>query len=110
MNAALCQAVTALPSIQESQEMLETLERANLFLVPLDNERRWYRYHHLFADLLRSGWGSGKVQQCRREMSSAFCQGQGRSAVPGSYRGFEAAGGSMKKDPGVAAPKGPGWD
>ena len=63
-----------------------------------------------FADLLRSGWGSGKVQQCRREMSSAFCQGQGRSAVPGSYRGFEAAGGSMKKDPGVAAPKGPGWD
>src|SRR6266849_8733397 len=28
-------------------------ERANLFIVPLDNERRWYRYHHLFADLLR---------------------------------------------------------
>jgi LuxR family maltose regulon positive regulatory protein len=36
------------------QAMLETLERANLFIVPLDNERRWYRYHHLFADLLRS--------------------------------------------------------
>ncbi len=35
------------------QETLEYLERANLFLVPLDNERRWYRYHHLFADLLR---------------------------------------------------------
>ena len=33
--------------------MLEKLERANLFIVPLDNERRWYRYHHLFADLLR---------------------------------------------------------
>jgi LuxR family maltose regulon positive regulatory protein len=32
---------------------LEYLERANLFIVPLDNERRWYRYHHLFADLLR---------------------------------------------------------
>jgi len=30
------------------------LERANLFLVPLDDERRWYRYHHLFADLLQS--------------------------------------------------------
>ena len=29
------------------------LERANLFIVPLDEERRWYRYHHLFADLLR---------------------------------------------------------
>jgi LuxR family maltose regulon positive regulatory protein len=36
-----------------SQTILETLEAANLFIVPLDNERRWYRYHHLFADLLR---------------------------------------------------------
>ncbi|MGF9906166.1 LuxR C-terminal-related transcriptional regulator [Brevibacillus porteri] len=36
-----------------SQETLEFLERANLFILPLDSERRWYRYHHLFADLLR---------------------------------------------------------
>jgi len=35
-----------------SQEILERLERANLFVVPLDGERCWYRYHHLFADLL----------------------------------------------------------
>ncbi len=35
------------------QEILGYLEHANLFVVPLDNERRWYRYHHLFADLLR---------------------------------------------------------
>ncbi|MEX1019845.1 MAG: LuxR C-terminal-related transcriptional regulator [Litorilinea sp.] len=35
------------------QATLETIEQANLFIVPLDNERRWYRYHHLFADLLR---------------------------------------------------------
>ena len=35
------------------QETLGYLERTNLFLVPLDNERRWYRYHHLFAELLR---------------------------------------------------------
>jgi LuxR family maltose regulon positive regulatory protein len=34
--------------------MLERLERENLFVVPLDDERRWYRYHHLFADVLRS--------------------------------------------------------
>ena len=33
--------------------MLEAIERANLFLVPLDDERVWYRYHHLFADALR---------------------------------------------------------
>ena len=34
--------------------MLEALERANLFVVALDDERRWYRYHHLFAEMLRS--------------------------------------------------------
>jgi LuxR family maltose regulon positive regulatory protein len=38
---------------QSSSYLLEYLARANLFIVPLDNERRWYRYHHLFADLLR---------------------------------------------------------
>jgi LuxR family maltose regulon positive regulatory protein len=38
---------------QDGQATLEMLERANLFVVPLDEERRWYRYHHLFADLLR---------------------------------------------------------
>ena len=37
-----------------SQQVLEYLERANLFLVPLDDERIWYRYHHLFANLLRA--------------------------------------------------------
>jgi LuxR family maltose regulon positive regulatory protein len=36
---------------------LEMLERANLFILPLDDERRWYRYHHLFADLLRQRLG-----------------------------------------------------
>jgi LuxR family maltose regulon positive regulatory protein len=37
----------------DSQAVLEDLERRNLFIVPLDDERRWYRYHHLFSDLLR---------------------------------------------------------
>lgn len=36
-----------------AHEILETLERSNLFLVPLDDERHWYRYHHLFVDVLR---------------------------------------------------------
>jgi LuxR family maltose regulon positive regulatory protein len=50
----LCEAVLPdLPDSTSGQVMLEHLERANLFLVPLDSERRWYRYHHLFADLLR---------------------------------------------------------
>ena len=34
--------------------MLGTLERRNLFVVPLDDQRRWYRYHHLFADVLQA--------------------------------------------------------
>jgi LuxR family maltose regulon positive regulatory protein len=46
----LCDAVTGQT---ESQAMLQQVERANLFLVPLDEERRWYRYHHLFAELLQ---------------------------------------------------------
>jgi LuxR family maltose regulon positive regulatory protein len=52
MNAAICQAVTASPSLQASQQMLEQLERANLFVMPLDDERRWYRYHDLFREAL----------------------------------------------------------
>ena len=47
----LCDAVTG---ASDGQGMLEELERANLFLVPLDEERRWWRFHHLFADLLRA--------------------------------------------------------
>jgi LuxR family maltose regulon positive regulatory protein len=47
----LCDAVTGRTG---SQEMLEELDRANLFMVPLDEVRQWWRYHHLFADLLRA--------------------------------------------------------
>jgi LuxR family maltose regulon positive regulatory protein len=50
--APLCDAVVRDPAIP-GQETLEQLQRANLFIVPLDSERRWYRYHHLFADLLQ---------------------------------------------------------
>ncbi len=49
LNGPLCVAVT---QEKDSQAILESLENANLFVVPLDNQRRWYRYHHLFADLL----------------------------------------------------------
>ena len=45
----LCNAVI---QADDGQAMLETLKQANLFLIPLDDERRWYRYHHLFADVL----------------------------------------------------------
>jgi LuxR family maltose regulon positive regulatory protein len=55
----LCDAVFGSPSTS-GQETLEYLEHANLFIVPLDDERRWYRYHHLFADLLRQRLGRPK--------------------------------------------------
>ena len=48
----LCEAVL-LEAAGSGQATLEYLERANLFIIPLDNERRWYRYHQLFGDLLR---------------------------------------------------------
>ena len=50
LTGSLCNALTGQDN---GQETLEMLEHANLFIVPLDEERRWYRYHHLFADLLR---------------------------------------------------------
>ena len=56
MNGSLCDAVLGLSQgdspVSQSENTLEQLERANLFLVPLDDKRQWYRYHHLFADLL----------------------------------------------------------
>jgi LuxR family transcriptional regulator, maltose regulon positive regulatory protein len=51
MTGSLCDALTGR---SDGQGMLETLERGNVFVVPLDDERRWYRYHHLFADALRA--------------------------------------------------------
>ncbi|MBO0782745.1 MAG: LuxR family transcriptional regulator, partial [Ktedonobacteraceae bacterium] len=52
MSAAACQAVTAAPTRAASQQMLVFLERANLFVVPLDEERHRYRLHELFREAL----------------------------------------------------------
>src|SRR6266536_3170409 len=75
MTGPLCDAVLMDPS-GSGRETLEYLERANLFLVPLDNERRWYRYHHLFADLLRQ----------RLHQSTASSTGDERDAVAELHR------------------------
>lgn len=56
MCGPLCDALLLDPSAS-GQETLDHLEHANLFIVPLDSERRWYRYHHLFGDLLRRRLG-----------------------------------------------------
>ncbi|ANY67761.1 transcriptional regulator [Paenibacillus sp. BIHB 4019] len=60
------------------QTTLEYLERANLFIVPLDNERRWYRYHHLFGDLLR--------QRLAQEQQSSSSVGAASEGVNESHR------------------------
>lgn len=51
MNAGLCEAVTG---CQDGQVILQSLHRENVFVIPLDNEGKWFRYHHLFADLLHA--------------------------------------------------------
>ena len=50
LNGSLCNAVAGR---EDSQEILDRLEKANLFIIPLDEERCWFRYHRLFSDLLR---------------------------------------------------------
>ena len=72
----LCDAVTA---GADGQELLEELERANLFLIPLDAERRWWRFHQLFGDLLRArlqGAEAGRVPELHRR-AAAWCQQHG---------------------------------
>jgi LuxR family maltose regulon positive regulatory protein len=58
LSGPLCDAVIGNhpegTGVLDGQGMLEMLERRNLFVVPLDDDRRWYRYHHLFADLLQT--------------------------------------------------------
>jgi LuxR family transcriptional regulator, maltose regulon positive regulatory protein len=79
LTASLCNAVT---EQTDGQAMLEALERANLFVVPLDDERRWYRYHHLFAEAL-----AHRLEQTQPERvaavhsrASAWYEGQGMLA------------------------------
>ncbi|MEM7133921.1 MAG: LuxR C-terminal-related transcriptional regulator [Chloroflexota bacterium] len=48
---SLCNSVTGQ---QNSEEILDSLERANLFIIPIDDQRQWYRYHHLFAEVLQA--------------------------------------------------------
>jgi LuxR family maltose regulon positive regulatory protein len=85
MCAPLCDAVRFGPAKSPSssdgtasQALLERLERDNLFVVPLDGERRWYRYHHLFADLLRRRLEAypERVRAAHRAASGWF-EGQG---------------------------------
>ncbi len=63
LTGPLCDAVTG---VRNGQQTLEVLERSNVFLVSLDDERQWFRYHHLFADALRAKLGAEDPQRVLR--------------------------------------------
>ena len=76
LSGDLCDAVTGRTG---SQSLLERVERAGLFLVPLDEVRGWWRYHHLFADLLRARLRqeqAGRVV-CLHRNAATWCQEHG---------------------------------
>src|SRR5690348_4499235 len=76
LSGDLCDAVTGRAG---SQAMLQDIERAGLFLVPLDEVRGWWRYHHLFADLLRARLQAeqpGRVQALHRA-AAGWCEEHG---------------------------------
>lgn len=79
LTASLCDAVTGEAG---SQRTLEQLARLNLFLTPVDPERRWYRYHRLFADLLRRRLRESDPELVRElhGRASAWFEGQGQPA------------------------------
>lgn len=72
MSAPLC---NALLNRVDSQIVLESLEQNNMFIIPLDANRTWYRYHHLFADLLKQRFlqfGQGKIEDIHNRASAWF--------------------------------------
>src|SRR5271169_802848 len=83
LSGPLCDAVTGQNG---SKAMLEALDRGNLFLVPLDDRRRWYRYHHLFADVLHARLldeRPGQVPDLHRRASAWFEQNGERPVAIG---------------------------
>ncbi len=66
-NTDICQAVTGNPN---SQFILEQLEQTNMFIVPLDHERVWYRYHHLFADSLLTELSKAEASELYKKASA----------------------------------------
>jgi LuxR family maltose regulon positive regulatory protein len=75
-TAPLCEAVTGQPT---SADLLERLEAANLFLIPLDDERRWYRFHHLFAEFLQHRLKDAEAERMPElhRRASAWFEGEG---------------------------------
>lgn len=94
LSGPLCDAATG---ASEGQAMLEALQQRNLFVVPLDDERRWFRYHHLFADLLQARLHQSEPDRIASlyARASTWCAGNGQIAEAVDYalaaRDFERA-------------------
>jgi LuxR family maltose regulon positive regulatory protein len=80
LSVPLCDALT---DRDDSTEMLRTLEQANLFLFPLDESRQWYRYHHLFADLLYHRLTTAKGKESVTSLHSKASQWYEENGYPG---------------------------
>ena len=89
LSGALCDAVTGR---SHSQALLEQAERANLFLVPLDEVRRWWRYHHLFADLLRARLHQERPERVPELHQAAAAWSEGHGLVDDAIRHALAGG------------------
>jgi LuxR family maltose regulon positive regulatory protein len=89
LSAPLCDAVTG---DADGQEMLEWIERSNAFLVPLDERREWYRYHHLFAELARHELGRREPGSVARLHGLAADWLMGAGLIPEAVRQMVAGG------------------
>jgi LuxR family maltose regulon positive regulatory protein len=118
LTGSLCDAVSPLPKrvgAQNGRAMLEALDRANVFLVPLDDHRSWYRYHHLFADVLQAhllderredvpdlhrraaGW-YGEAGQVEAAVRHSLAAGDTQSAADLIELNFRALGRERRED------------
>ena len=85
MSGALCDSVL---QTTRSAQTLETLERTNCFVVPLDRRAEWYRYHHLFGELLRTELerSEPEVVPALNSRAMAWCIANDRDGIGGRLR------------------------
>ena len=98
LTAGLCEAVSG---CTDGQGILITLHRANLFIIPLDHEGKWFRYHHLFADLLRSRLSQETVSELHLRASDWYEQnGFPEEAITHALaaKDFERAAGLVERE------------
>ncbi len=109
LSGPLCDAVTG---ASDGRQMLERLDRRNLFVTPLDDNRCWYRYHHLFAGLLQARLYQSGPEPAARLLSRAaeWCEREGQVAEAVGYalaaKDYARAGSLVARQWGVVANSG----